>query len=148
MIIKMLVLTAMSLFAVLMVAQSNTPQKPDNSKPTPVNGYQKTPSGLEYHDIMVGTGKEAHRGDRVRVHYTGWLTNGQKFDSSVDRGQPFMFQIGQGVIQGWSEGVQGMKVGGKRQLRIPADLAYGSRGIGPIPPNSTLIFDIELLSVM
>ena len=88
-------------------------------------------------------------GQIVRVHYTGWLTNGKKFDSSVDHGQPFTFHLGGGeVIKGWDEGVEGMKVGGKRQLRIPPELAYGQRGYPPvIPPSSTLIFDVELLGV-
>jgi FKBP-type peptidyl-prolyl cis-trans isomerase len=98
----------------------------------------------------VGTGEVAKEGSRVRVHYTGWLTNGKKFDSSVDAGQPFDFRIGNGeVIKGWEEGVAGMKVGGKRQLRIPPDLAYGAEGTpgGPIPPNATLIFDVQLLGV-
>jgi len=117
--------------------------------PTQVTGEgTKTSSGLHYWDIKVGTGKTAERGQRVKVHYTGWLTSGKKFDSSVG-GQPFLFRIGSGdVIKGWDEGVSGMKVGGKRQLKIPPDLAYGSKGYpGVIPPNSTLIFDIQLLGV-
>jgi FKBP-type peptidyl-prolyl cis-trans isomerase len=98
----------------------------------------------------VGNGQVAKEGSHVRVHYTGWLTNGKKFDSSVDAGKPFDFTIGNGeVIKGWEEGVSGMKVGGKRQLRIPPDLAYGAEGTpgGPIPPNATLIFDVQLLGV-
>jgi FKBP-type peptidyl-prolyl cis-trans isomerase len=108
-----------------------------------------TVSGLEYWDIKVGTGPTAVRGQMVKVHYTGWLTNGKKFDSSVDRAEPFTFTLGQGqVIKGWDEGVAGMKVGGKRQLRIPPELGYGDRGAGGvIPPNATLIFDVELLGV-
>jgi FKBP-type peptidyl-prolyl cis-trans isomerase len=96
---------------------------------------------------VVGTGATAVAGNPVRVHYTGWLTSGEKFDSSVDRGQPFSFPLGAGqVIKGWDEGVAGMKVGGKRQLRIPPELGYGARGAGGvIPPNATLIFDVELL---
>jgi FKBP-type peptidyl-prolyl cis-trans isomerase FkpA len=110
----------------------------------------KTESGLQYWDITVGTGAVAKEGDRVRVHYTGWLTTGKKFDSSVDAGRPFTFALGNGeVIHGWDEGVAGMKVGGKRQLRIPPALGYGEAGTpdGTIPPNSVLIFDVQLLSV-
>lgn len=108
-----------------------------------------TPSGLKYVDQTVGTGDVAVVGKNVSVHYTGWLENGKKFDSSVDRGQSFSFPLGAGrVIKGWDEGVQGMKVGGKRKLTIPSDLGYGSRGAGGvIPPNATLIFDVELLGV-
>lgn len=108
-----------------------------------------TPSGLKYVDQAVGTGEVAVAGKNVNVHYTGWLENGKKFDSSVDRGQPFSFPLGAGrVIKGWDEGVQGMRVGGKRKLTIPSDLGYGSRGAGGvIPPNATLIFDVELLGV-
>jgi FKBP-type peptidyl-prolyl cis-trans isomerase len=108
-----------------------------------------TPSGLKYDDLKVGTGAEAKAGQTVSVHYTGWLTDGKKFDSSVDRGQPFEFPLGMGrVIKGWDEGVQGMKIGGKRKLTIPPGLGYGSRGAGQvIPPNATLIFDVELLGV-
>ncbi|MFY4729733.1 FKBP-type peptidyl-prolyl cis-trans isomerase [Nitrospira sp. BLG_2] len=108
-----------------------------------------TPSGLKYIDQAIGTGDAAVAGKTASVHYTGWLENGTKFDSSVDRGQPFSFPLGAGrVIKGWDEGVQGMKVGGKRKLTIPSDLGYGSRGAGGvIPPNATLIFDVELLGV-
>ncbi len=108
-----------------------------------------TPSGLKYVDQVVGTGEMAVAGKTANVHYTGWLENGKKFDSSVDRGQPFSFPLGAGrVIKGWDEGVQGMKVGGKRKLTIPSDLGYGSRGAGGvIPPNATLVFDVELLGV-
>jgi FKBP-type peptidyl-prolyl cis-trans isomerase len=108
------------------------------------------PSGLKYQDLVVGSGALAEDGSQVEVHYTGWLTNGNKFDSSVDRGQPFSFRIGAGeVIRGWDQGVKGMRVGGKRKLTIPSDLAYGAQGAGGglIPPNSTLIFDVELLGV-
>ena len=123
----------------------------DTSSPTKVEGKPKRAyTGLEYWDIQVGAGDTAVKGKQVRVHYTGWLTTGKKFDSSVDRGEPFAFQLGAGqVIKGWDEGVNGMKVGGKRQLRIPPDLAYGEGGAagGLIPPNATLIFDVELLEV-
>jgi len=108
-----------------------------------------TLSGLKYVDEVVGSGDSPTKGKKVRVHYTGRLTDGKKFDSSVDRGQPFEFVIGVGqVIKGWDEGVATMKVGGKRQLIIPADLGYGARGAGgAIPPNAELIFDVELLGV-
>lgn len=109
-----------------------------------------TSSGLKYEDIKVGEGKSPKVGDTVTVHYTGWLkSNDQKFDSSLDRGKPFSFVIGKAqVIPGWDEGVSTMKVGGKRKLIIPADLAYGAKGApGVIPPNSTLVFDVELLEV-
>jgi FKBP-type peptidyl-prolyl cis-trans isomerase len=109
----------------------------------------KTDSGLEYTDEIVGTGAQPKRGDTVVVHYTGRLTNGTKFDSSHDHGNPFEFQIGIGqVIKGWDEGVGTMQVGGKRTLTIPPELGYGSRGAGGvIPPNATLVFDVELLGV-
>lgn len=112
-------------------------------------GETVTASGLKYVDQAVGAGDVAVAGKTVSVHYTGWLENGKKFDSSVDRGQPFSFPLGAGqVIKGWDEGVQGMKVGGKRKLTIPSDLGYGSRGAGGvIPPNATLIFDVELLGI-
>ena len=111
------------------------------------------PSGLKYTDTTVGTGTEATKGHKVSVHYTGWLykdgAKGAKFDSSLDRGQPFAFALGGGqVIRGWDEGVDGMKVGGKRTLIIPPELGYGARGAGGvIPPNATLMFDVELLGV-
>ena len=111
------------------------------------------PSGLIINDSVVGTGVEAQSGKKVSVHYTGWLwkdnAKGTKFDSSVDRGQPFEFPLGAGmVIKGWDEGVAGMKVGGKRTLTIPSKLGYGERGAGAvIPPNADLVFDVELLGV-
>jgi FKBP-type peptidyl-prolyl cis-trans isomerase FkpA len=108
-----------------------------------------TASGLKYVEQNVGEGAEAKAGQAVTVHYTGWLTDGTKFDSSLDRRQPFSFPLGAGrVIRGWDEGVAGMKVGGKRRLIIPSALGYGARGAGGvIPPNAELIFEVELLSV-
>ena len=106
-------------------------------------------SELIIEDLTVGDGATASAGQSVSVHYTGWLTNGQKFDSSVDRNEPFEFNLGRGqVIPGWDQGVAGMQVGGKRKLTIPPELGYGSRGAGGvIPPNATLVFDVELLAV-
>lgn len=107
-----------------------------------------TDSGLRYLQLAEGQGRAAGTGDTVAVHYTGCLTDGTKFDSSRDRGQPIQFVLGTGrVIQGWDEGLQGVRVGGKRILRIPPELAYGSRGGGPIPPNATLLFRVELMEV-
>ncbi|WP_342776351.1 FKBP-type peptidyl-prolyl cis-trans isomerase [Leptospira semungkisensis] len=109
---------------------------------------QPSSSGLVIKEIKKGTGKEAFNGSNVTVHYTGWLTNGKKFDSSKDRGVPFHFDLGAGqVIKGWDKGVQGMKEGGIRKLTIPPELGYGVNGAGSIPPNSTLIFEVELLKV-
>lgn len=106
-----------------------------------------TESGLIYEDLTLGSGDEAKAGQKVSVHYTGWLTDGTKFDSSKDRNDPFAFPLGAGhVIKGWDEGVQGMKVGGVRKLTIPPHLGYGARGAGGvIPPNATLVFEVELL---
>ena len=108
-----------------------------------------TSSGLIIEEITVGDGDEATAGQNVTVHYTGWLTDGKKFDSSKDRDDPFEFPLGGGrVIKGWDEGVQGMKVGGTRKLTIPPNLGYGARGAGGvIPPNATLVFEVELLGV-
>ena len=128
-------------------ASKSTPHS--SSAPTKVTGAPtRTADGLEYWDIKLGSGSRAIPGDIVQVQYTGWLANGKKFDSSLDSGEPFTFQLGHGdVIKGWDEGIQGMRVGGKRQLRVPPALGYGSEGAGggAIPPNATLIFDVELL---
>lgn len=114
-----------------------------------LDAMTRTESGLLYRDIVAGDGAVAEPGRRVAVHYTGWLPDGRQFDSSRDHGQLFVFDLGAGqVIQGWDEGVAGMRVGGRRQLVIPSDLAYGERGAGGvIPPNATLVFDVELFEV-
>lgn len=108
-----------------------------------------TTSGLQYEELQAGEGALAEPGQHVTVHYTGWLTDGTKFDSSKDRNDPFQFHLGAGqVIRGWDEGVAGMKVGGKRKLTIPPELGYGARGAGGvIPPNAVLVFEVELLGV-
>ncbi len=134
-------------------SQSEETSKPVTQKRNITMTRQKTDSGLAYEITQEGSGASPQKGQQVTVHYTGWLDeNGQpgaKFDSSVDRGQPFSFVIGVGqVIKGWDEGVMGMKVGEKRRLIIPAELGYGQHGAGSaIPPNATLIFDVELLKV-
>jgi FKBP-type peptidyl-prolyl cis-trans isomerase len=149
-IVAVAIILALTVFA---LAQSSAAKSaiPNTSAPAKVTGDGvKTPSGLQYWDIRVGNGEVAKEGSHVRVHYTGWLTTGKKFDSSVDAGKPFDFTIGNSeVIKGWDEGVTGMRVRGKRQLRIPPALGYGAEGTpgGPIPPNATLIFDIQLLGV-
>jgi len=108
-----------------------------------------TTSGLQYEELIIGEGALAESGQHVTVHYTGWLTDGTKFDSSKDRNDPFQFHLGAGqVIRGWDEGVAGMKVGGQRKLTIPPELGYGARGAGGvIPPNAVLVFEVELLGV-
>lgn len=126
-------------------AKSNNP-----ADPLPKIKMHKAESGLEWQDEKVGTGASPTQGKTVVVHYTGWLTNGKKFDSSVDRNEPFEFQIGIGqVIKGWDEGVMSMKVGGKRKLFIPSNLAYGDRDVGGglIPAGSKLVFDVELINI-
>jgi len=144
----------LTLFAVLAGASGCGGENKSNSSssatPMKVTGQPTaTASGLQYWDIVVGTGPTAAPGNTVKVHYSGFLTTGAKFDSSRDRGEPFSFLLGAGqVIKGWDEGVAGMKVGGQRQLRIPPQLGYGATGAGGvIPPNATLIFDVELLDV-
>ena len=133
----------------LAACSGGTTGAPAASKEAAVNQQVTTASGLKYIDNVVGTGPVAEKGKKVTVHYTGTLKDGQKFDSSLDRGQPFTFTLGGGqVIKGWDEGVAGMKVGGKRRLIIPAELGYGARGAGGvIPPNAELTFDVELLNV-
>ncbi len=130
-----------------MVATANPTAEGPQIAMTADTDYITTPSGLQYRDIQEGTGETPSKGQLASVHYTGTLMNGKKFDSSRDRGEPFTFPVGAGrVIKGWDEGVSTMKVGGQRELIIPADLAYGSRGVpGVIPPNATLKFDVELL---
>jgi FKBP-type peptidyl-prolyl cis-trans isomerase FkpA len=113
-----------------------------------VNRMQEGPDGLRYEDVVEGTGAVAEAGRSVVVHYTGWLPDGTLFDSSHDHGQPFQVEIGRGhVIRGWDEGIPGMREGGTRRLVIPHGMAYGAGGMGPIPPRSTLVFDVELLQV-
>jgi FKBP-type peptidyl-prolyl cis-trans isomerase len=151
-IIILVITLVITLFALvgMTVGQTAPAKKPAAGGPTKVTGEPtKTASGLEYWDIKVGTGAVAQTGQHVKVDYTGWLTDGKKFDSSVGTGHPFDFMLGAGqVIKGWDEGVVGMKVGGKRQLRIPPDLAYGAKGYpGAIPPSATLIFDVQLVDV-
>ena len=145
-----LVVVAAPLLAQTTTHRTTPVRVPNTNAPTKVTGDGvKTESGLQYWDIRVGTGSVANDGDHVKVHYTGWFTDGKKFDSSVDAHQPYSFTLGRGdVIKGWDEGVTGMKVGGKRQLRIPPELAYGDAGYKKIvPPNATLIFDVQLLAV-
>lgn len=140
------------LLAVAAIAFSTLPAAADEKKGGD-SKMQKTPSGLQWEDVKAGTGAAPKTGQTCVMHYTGWLwedgAKGKKFDSSVDRGQPFEFPLGQGrVIKGWDEGVATMKVGGKRNLLIPPQLGYGARGAGGvIPPNSTLFFEVELLGV-
>ncbi|MGB0389174.1 MAG: FKBP-type peptidyl-prolyl cis-trans isomerase [Ardenticatenaceae bacterium] len=135
------------IFEVQLLGVQEVPKAPES--PAKVAQYETTSSGLEYAILAPGEGREAQANDIVVVTYTGWLENGTMFDSSIPRGEPLEFVLGrQQVISGWDEGVQGMKVGQKRQLRIPSRLAYGRRGAGNvIPPNATLIFDVELVKI-
>jgi FKBP-type peptidyl-prolyl cis-trans isomerase len=128
------------------MATNSAPAPAANAAPAPKAGPEEK---LQVQDLVVGKGAEAKSGDKVTVHYVGTLqSNGKEFDSSRKSGQPFVFPLGQGkVIRGWDQGVAGMKVGGKRKLTIPPSLAYGERGAGTIPPNSTLVFEVELLDV-
>ena len=130
------------------LASQSVPQETPKAMPAD-SEFVTTPSGLQYHDLEVGTGALPQQGQQVVVHYTGTLDDGTKFDSSRDRQQPFQFRIGVGqVIKGWDEGVSTMRVGGRRQLVIPPDLGYGARGAGGvIPPNAKLVFDVELLRI-
>jgi peptidylprolyl isomerase len=155
---KMSLLLAAALLAVLAAAPASADEKKSVTPTEPEKKSESkmitTPSGLQYEDVKVGTGATPQKGQTCVMHYTGWLwengaKKGKPFDSSVDRGTPFPFPIGQGrVIKGWDEGVATMKVGGKRILIIPPDLGYGSRGAGgAIPPNATLMFEVELLEV-
>jgi FKBP-type peptidyl-prolyl cis-trans isomerase FkpA len=145
------VFRAVTLATVLGAAACSRPSEPGSSSFTPAKGapLPEPPKTLEIKDDMVGTGAEAVSGKKVSVHYTGTLMNGSKFDSSRDRGEPFSFTLGQGqVIKGWDQGVAGMKVGGRRTLRIPPDLGYGAAGSPPkIPGGAGLVFDVELLGV-
>lgn len=141
-----IVMFAFTLFSPVL---SKTKDEGVKKKMNETEKIQSTPSGLKYVDKTLGAGPQPKTGQTVRVHYTGWLENGKKFDSSVDRGQPFEFVLGVGqVIKGWDEGVSTMKVGSKRKLIIPSNLAYGKTGAGnAIPPNATLLFDVELLGL-
>ena len=140
---------AVGLLLSLSPAGAGDDPKKDDSSAKKEKKVVTTKSGLKYEDLKEGDGQEAKSGDTVEVHYTGRLKDGTKFDSSLDRGQPFSFPLGKGrVIKGWDEGVAGMKVGGKRKLIIPPDLAYGKRGAGGvIPPDAELTFEVELLKI-
>lgn len=142
-------ITIFLLIYILGVAAINLPaKKQQKSELKTANTILNQNAKLTKQDLVIGTGEEAKKGDRITVHYRGTLTNGKEFDSSYTK-QPFTFTLGSGeVIKGWDEGIGGMKVGGKRKLIIPPDLAYGNTQQGNIPPNSTLIFEVELLQVV
>jgi FKBP-type peptidyl-prolyl cis-trans isomerase FkpA len=151
-IVLLLLVAAISIPACSQKEATNAAPKAAETQAAPATasaGAVTTASGLSYTDLVAGSGASPTSGKNVTVHYTGWLVDGKKFDSSVDRGEPFVFRIGAGeVIPGWDEGVMSMKVGGKRKLIIPAQLGYGAAGAGGvIPPNATLIFEVELLDV-
>lgn len=150
----LIAITAAALSATAATAETKTDAKADTKTDAKATTTQtsgkdtKVTDKLEIVDHKVGDGAEAKSGQMVTVHYTGTLTDGSKFDSSKDRNKPFQFKLGAGqVIKGWDQGVAGMKVGGVRTLTIPSDLGYGARGTGPIPPNATLVFEVELLGV-
>ena len=146
-IVLLLLLVAIAIPACTQKESKTASEK--KGEPAAAANTVKTPSGLAYVDLVPGSGASPVSGKQVKVHYTGWLENGTKFDSSVDRSEPFVFPIGAGqVIPGWDEGVMTMKVGGKRKLIVPPQLGYGAAGAGGvIPPNATLIFEVELLDV-
>lgn len=144
-----LMVTALAVMALPISAQEKPEAKPAQ-KPAekPKSKVITTKSGLQYEEIKVGKGASPKPNQKVSVHYTGWLTNGKKFDSSKDRGEPFEFTLGvDPVIKGWYEGVMTMRVGGKRKLIVPAKLGWGAAGDGPIPPNAVTIFEVELLKI-
>ncbi len=138
------------IFAFYFFSQKNTKEQESNNmeQAAEINQSQDEKQGLKIETLKQGSGEEVKKNDVIAVHYTGRLEDGTKFDSSLDKGEPLIFTLGTGkVIQGWDLGVLGMKIGEKRQLTIPPELGYGASGIGPIPPNATLIFEIELLSI-
>ena len=148
---KILLILGTTLLVVMMIACKSVGQSDSDNE---ISGkgsesVQHTESGLQILDLEIGDGAEVQAGDVASMHYTGWLEDGTKFDSSLDRGRPFEFTLGVGnVIKGWDEGVVGMKINGKRRLTIPPEVGYGSRGAGDaVPPNATLIFEVELLAI-